>query len=129
MHKKWIAKWINSNEFLPGDISFMFTDNPGIRSVNRAYLNHDYFTDVITFDYAEFPVISGDIIVSIDEVRENALVFKTEFEDELRRVMIHGIIHLFGFNDSNDEERAIMREKENEALHLWKIVVQDEGTV
>ncbi len=87
--------------------------------MNKEYLNHNYFTDVITFDYTEGDVVSGDVFISIDQVRENALVYGVPEEDELRRVMVHGILHLMGFNDASKEEKDTMRELENEALNLW----------
>lgn len=118
-HKSWINLWIQSKNAVCGDISYVFTSNKQIKLINKHYLNHNYFTDVITFDYTEDNVISGDIFISIDEVRSNAGRFVTDEEDELRRVMIHGVLHLLGYNDSNDEEKDIMRRMENEALHLW----------
>ncbi len=87
--------------------------------MNREHLNHNHNTDVITFDYTEGNIISGDIFISIEEVRENAGIYKSPFEDELRRVMIHGVLHMMGFNDARTREREEMREMENEALNLW----------
>ena len=118
-HKRWIKQWIVSQNAVCGNISYVFTSNKRIKLINQQYLNHNYFTDVITFDYTEDNRISGDVFISIDEVRTNAGRFGTDELEELRRVMIHGVIHLLGYNDSNDEERAIMRKMENEALHLW----------
>jgi rRNA maturation RNase YbeY len=104
---------------IAGTLNFIFTSNEQIKLMNLEYLNHNYFTDVITFDYTEGNIISGDIFISIEQVKENAGLYKTELMDELRRVMIHGVFHLMGFQDSNEEERLTMREKENDALHLW----------
>ncbi len=118
-HKRWINLWIETQNAVCGDISYVFTSNKRIKLINQQYLNHNYFTDVITFDYTEDKQISGDIFISIDEVRTNAGRFVTDEDEELRRVMIHGIIHLLGYNDSSNEERDIMRKMENEALHLW----------
>jgi len=118
-HKRWIKQWIVLQNAVCGNISYVFTSNKRIKLINQQYLNHNYFTDVITFDYTEDNRISGDVFISIDEVRTNAGRFGTDELEELRRVMIHGVIHLLGYNDSNDEERAIMRKMENEALHLW----------
>ena len=122
-HKQWIKEWILANKKTPGNISFLFTSNEQIRLINKEYLNHNYFTDVISFDYTEVDQISGDIVISVDEVKRNADFYGALFEDELRRVMIHGITHLLGFKDGSQEEKEIMREKENEALHLWKKLV------
>ena len=87
--------------------------------MNLEYLNHNYFTDVITFDYTDDHTISGDLFISIDQVKKNADFYGVKANEELRRVMIHGVLHLLGFNDASSGEREIMREKENEALHLW----------
>ena len=118
-HKRWVRDCIHSNKKIQGNISFIFTSNEQLRLMNREYLNHNSFTDVLTFDYAEKDIISGDIFISIDQVRINAELFSVIAEEELRRVMIHGVLHLMGYNDSLPEQQAIMREKENEALHLW----------
>jgi rRNA maturation RNase YbeY len=119
LHKQWINQWINSQEAVCGELSIVFTSNKHIRSINQKYLNHDYYTDVITFDYGDGKMIQGDIFISIDQVRINAQTYDTDELDELRRVMIHGVNHLLGYNDSNEEERGNMRQMENEALHLW----------
>ena len=118
-HKKWIRKWLELHSLQPGEISYVFTSNEQLRLINQEYLNHNYFTDVITFDYVEGNRISGDVFISIDQVNINAETFAVSREEELRRVMIHGVLHLMAFSDGTDEEKRIMREKENEALHLW----------
>ena len=119
LHKSWIKRCISAHDRIPGALSFIFTSNPSLREMNREYLNHDYFTDVITFDYSDGDVVSGDVFISIDQVRINAESYDEKFEDELRRVMIHGVLHLMAFDDSTDGEKAMMRKLENEALHLW----------
>jgi len=118
-HKSWIKQWTESQNSICGNIAFVFTSNKQIKLINQEYLNHNYFTDVITFDYTDGMKISGDIFISIEEVRLNAKKYNTKEEDELRRVMIHGVIHLLGYLDGNEEERETMRQLENEALHLW----------
>lgn len=118
-HKRWIKLWIESQQAICGNIAFVFTSNKQIKLINQEYLNHNYFTDVITFDYTNGKKISGDIFVSIDEVGINAKKYNTKEEEELRRVMIHGVIHLLGHNDESEVERESMRKLENEALHLW----------
>jgi len=123
LYKKWINQWIDSKDAVCYKLSFIFTSNKQIRLINKKYLNHDYDTDVITFDYREGNLISGDIFISVEQVRINAKSYNTEEEQELRRVMIHGVNHLLGYNDSSDEEREIMRQMENEALHLWMKMV------
>lgn len=91
--------------------------------MNRAYLNHNYFTDVITFDYSGEGILSGDIYISVEQVFLNADDYGSEASEELRRVMIHGILHLAGYGDSTVEERKKMRKLENEALNLWSRTV------
>ena len=118
-HKRWINLWIESQGAACGDISIIFTSNQNLRSINREYLNHNYNTDVITFDYSEGETISGDVFISVDQVKINAQEYGIEPGEELRRVMIHGVIHLLGYNDESDDERLDMRQMENEALHLW----------
>ena len=118
-HKKWIRYWLESRQMHPGALSFIFTSNEHLRLMNQEFLNHNYFTDVITFDYSEGNRISGDVFISIEQVRINAEAYDVSVEDEQRRVMIHGVIHLMGYGDASNEEKEIMREKENEALHLW----------
>ncbi len=128
-HKHWVRAWISSQNAQCGRVSFVFTSNDQIKSINQSYLNHNYFTDVITFDYSEGELISGDIFISIEEVKINARLYGTEMLDELRRVMIHGITHLLGYKDGTEKERAVMREKENEALHLWLKMLEDDHSV
>ena len=123
LHKQWVKEWIQLHHKLAGSISFVFTSNERIKIINQEYLNHNYFTDVISFDYTEGNLLSGDIVISVEEVEKNAEFYNTDLHDEIRRVMIHGIIHLLGYSDGTEEEKEIMREKENEALHLWMKLV------
>ena len=103
-----------------GEIGYMFVNDERILEVNREYLGHDYYTDIITFDYDEGDVINGDIVISLDTVRTNAEQFGKEYIDALHRVIIHGILHLCGINDKGPGEREIMEQAENEALSLIK---------
>ncbi len=123
LHKNWVKEWILVHNKVPHNISFVFTSNERIKLINLEYLNHNYFTDVISFDYTENDRVSGDIFISVEEVRKNADFYDAKPEEEIRRVMIHGVTHLLGYADGNDEEKAIMRKKENEALHLWMKLV------
>lgn len=122
-HKQWINQWIVSQKAVCGELSFIFTGNKQIRLINKKYLNHNHDTDVITFDYGKGDMISGDIFISVEQVRINAESYNTEEEEELRRVMIHGVNHLLGYDDGNEQERESMRQMENEALHLWLKIV------
>ena len=106
-----------------GDISIIFCSDRYILDVNIKYLSHDYFTDIITFDYCEGNKLSGDLFISIDSVKENASFYGTEFTDELNRVIVHGILHLIGYDDHSDDEVKQMREKEDYYLGLRKIIV------
>ncbi len=101
-----------------GNINIIFCSDNYILDVNMKYLQHDYFTDIITFDYCENNVLSGDLFISVDSVRENSVFFKTEFSDELNRVIVHGLLHLIGYDDHTPEEQKVMREKENYYLEL-----------
>ena len=101
-----------------GDISIIFCSDNYILDVNIRYLHHDYFTDVITFDYCEGNKLSGDLFISIDSVRENAIEFGTEFNEELHRVIVHGLLHLIGYDDHTQEDQKVMREKEDYYLGL-----------
>lgn len=101
-----------------GEIAYIFCSDERILEVNREYLQHDYYTDIITFDYCEGDVISGDLFISLDTVRTNAEQVGTTYEEELHRVIIHGILHLCGINDKGPGEREIMEAAENKALAL-----------
>ena len=101
-----------------GEVGYMFVNDEKILEINNEYLGHDYYTDVITFDYDEDDVVNGDIVISLDTVRTNAELFDKAFEDELYRVIIHGILHLCGLNDKGPGEREIMEKAENKALEM-----------
>lgn len=103
-----------------GDVAYIFCNDERILEVNREYLQHDYYTDIITFDYSEGDIISGDLFISLDTVRTNAEQFDQDYERELYRVIIHGILHLCGINDKGPGERELMEAAENRALALLK---------
>lgn len=115
---EWITKVARSYEKRVGMINYIFCDDETILKVNREYLKHDYFTDIITFDYCEGRKLSGDLYISLDTVKTNAELFKQPCERELHRVIIHGILHLVGINDKGPGEREIMEAAENKALEL-----------
>ena len=117
--KQWIKKIIENHKFKLGDVSIIFCNDEYLLSINKTYLNHNYYTDIITFNYNNKNVLSGDIFISVDTVKLNAKEFAVAESDEFMRVIIHGILHLLGFNDSNDEEKLEMRRKENESLELF----------
>ena len=121
--KKWITSIVDAQGKRVGNLNYLFCDDTYLIGVNQTYLNHDTYTDIITFDYVEGNVVSGDILISVERVRENAHLFNTSFEQELHRVIIHGVLHLLGQADKSDEDAAAMRRKEESALDLWKTIV------
>ena len=124
IRKREISAWIKTvagkHGFGVGDVSYIFCSDEHILNINREYLQHDYYTDIITFDYTGGNRISGDIFISLDTVLSNAEKFDVSYEDELYRVIIHGILHLCGINDKTTEEREKMKKCEDEALNHFK---------
>jgi len=117
---QWIKAVAASYGKNTGEIAYVFCNDERILQVNRQYLNHDYYTDIITFDYSEGKKISGDIFISVDTVKSNAEEYKVTFEEELNRIIIHGILHLCGNDDNTPQLRLEMTNKENRALLLLK---------
>jgi len=113
----WIKKTAGEYDKKAGDISYIFCSDEKILEINKSYLQHDYYTDIITFDYTEGNRIAGDLFISLDTVKTNAETFKTDFKEELHRTIIHGILHLCGINDKGPGEREIMEANENKALN------------
>ncbi len=114
--KNWIKKTILEERKIPGDISIIFTSDEELSKINIKYLNHSTLTDVITFSYNENEIISGDIFISTERVRENAIIFNQKFNDELFRVIIHGVLHLLSYNDKKEKDRIVMKQKEEKYL-------------
>ena len=119
---KWLTNSVNSLDYSIGELSFVFCSDDYLRKLNIKHLNQDYFTDVITFDYSKEMSLIGDVFISTERVKENAKLFNVSFNEELFRVIIHGVLHLCGFKDKTKEEKAEMRSKENNFLSLinWK---------
>ncbi len=117
---EWIKSVAATYDRKVGEIGYMFVDDKKILEVNNEYLGHDYYTDIITFDYDEGDRINGDIVISLDTVSTNAEQFGKQYDDELHRVIIHGILHLCGINDKGPGEREIMEAAENKALAMRK---------
>ena len=113
LNNRWLKMVAESEVKKLGPLSIIFCSDNYILDINMKYLQHDYFTDIITFDYCEGDTVSGDLFISIDSVRENALHYDVKFEDELDRVMVHGLLHLIGYDDHNPEDTAVMRQKED----------------
>ena len=118
LNNRWLKMVAGSEMRRLGAINIIFCSDNYILDVNMKYLQHDYFTDIITFDYCEKDVLSGDLFISIDSVRENAQFYGTEFADELNRVMVHGLLHLIGYDDHSESDIAVMRQKENYYLEM-----------
>jgi probable rRNA maturation factor len=114
----WIKNAVNSLGYLVGDLNVIFCSDEHLKEINIKYLNHDYYTDIITFDYSEKTLINGDLFISIDRIKENSSINKVKFMLELYRVIIHGVLHLCGFNDKTSEEKKKIREKEDCFLSL-----------
>lgn len=121
--RRAVTAWIKECAALfsreAGQLSIVFCSDSYLLEINRRYLQHDYFTDIITFDYSEDEYLAGDLIISIDTVRSNAREFGVTFHVELRRVMIHGVLHLAGFKDKSEKDSKAMRRMEDECLALW----------
>ncbi len=115
----WLHQVIENEGNIPGEITYIFGTDEYINEINRKYLNHDTYTDIITFQQSENQmVISGEIYISLDRVAENARKFKVNYDNELSRVLVHGILHLLGYDDKTPEEKNIMRSKENYYINL-----------
>ena len=118
--KLWIKSIVNKEKHTLGALNYIFCSDDELLEINIKHLNHNTFTDIITFDYTEAKKISSDIFISIDRVIENSKKFDTSFENELHRVMIHGVLHLCGYKDKTKSDAELMRKKENWALKLFK---------
>lgn len=116
VHNAWLKAVSEEEGRRPGQISVIFCSDPYLLEINRKYLGHDYYTDIITFDYSEGDTISGDLFISVDTVRTNAEYYSADFKDELDRVIVHGVLHLIGYDDHTDEQSAEMRARENHYL-------------
>lgn len=121
-NSRWLRLVAESEIRRIGDISVIFCSDNYILDINQRYLGHDYFTDIITFDYCEGDRLSGDLFISVDSVRENSIEYGTDFNDELNRVMVHGILHLIGYDDHTESDISEMRSKENYYLSLRELL-------
>lgn len=118
--KSWIKQVASKFDRETGDLNIIFCSDDKLLEINRQFLGHNYYTDIITFDYCKDDTIEGELYISIDTVKANAIEYKQLFLDELHRVIIHGVLHLCGFDDHSNNQKHQMREKENEALELLK---------
>ena len=121
--KKWIENEILRRNKIPGELNIIFTSDTYLRQLNKKHLSSNYFTDIISFDYSGKETVSGELFISIDRVRENAVSYNEGFEKELNRVIIHGILHLLGYDDGSEKEKSVMRCEENTSLkNLLKLL-------
>ena len=118
---KWLAQAAMKEGFSVGEVVYAFFNDEDLKLLNNKHLNHDYFTDVISFNDSKGTVLNGNIAISIDRVRENAERFKATFNDELLRVMVHGLLHFMGYDDSSDKETLLMRDKEDDNLKTFHV--------
>lgn len=118
--KKWLKQIIENKGYKLGTLSYILCDDDYLLKINKQYLQHEFYTDIITFDYVENGVINGDIFISVDRVKENAASFGVSEREELMRVFAHGVLHLSGLKDATSEEASQMRKAENESLELLK---------
>lgn len=123
LHKAKIISWfdhaLKKEKKSAGELNFIFCSDKYLLGINRQYLNHDFYTDIITFDYSQGKQVSGDIYISIDRVKDNAKTYEVSFQDELLRVLIHGVLHLCGYKDKTKADARLMRQKEDYYLSLW----------
>ena len=119
----WLEDVIILESFVLGEVNLVFVSDEDLLNMNQQYLDHDYYTDIITFDYVDEEYLNGDLFVSIDRVKDNAKINSVDFMEELQRVMVHGVLHLCGYKDKTDSECIMMREKEN--FYLRKFVPRE----
>ena len=120
-YSDWITRIITTHNRKHSQIDYIFCDDEYLLDINIKYLDHDTYTDIITFDYTEEKVIGGDIFISVDRLKENASLFKVDFNDELLRVMSNGVLHLLGYKDQSEEDSDVMRKKENECIKMFHV--------
>ena len=125
LYRLWIREMVQSKSKKIGDVNYIFCDDEYLLSINQQYLQHDTYTDIITFDYCEGDVLNGDIFISIERVRENAQKFEVSFQEELVRVMAHGILHLCDYKDKKKSEAEEMRKQEKWAMDLYEKMMVD----
>ncbi len=120
-YRNWLDKIAKTEDFVTGELNYIFCDDAYLLTINKNYLNHDTYTDIISFDYVEGSLLNGDIFISTERVEENAQDFGVTFDEELRRVMAHGILHLMGYKDKSAPDKEIMRNKEDEKIKLFHV--------
>ena len=119
--RNWISNVIKSEDKKEGEINYVFCDDEYLLQINQEHLQHDYYTDIISFDYTVGNEINGDMFISIDRVKENAQDFNVTFDEELKRVIVHGILHYCGYKDKSEEDELLMRTKEDEKIAMFHV--------
>ena len=117
----WLSQVILSEKKKEGDINYIFCDDEYLLQINEQYLNHDTLTDIISFDYSVGNELHGDIFISVERVADNAIDYKVTFDEELKRVLVHGVLHYCGYKDKTEQDEELMRKKENEKLQLFHV--------
>ena len=120
-YEDWITRIIYSEGFEAGEINYIFCDDEYLHKINMEYLNHDTLTDIISFDYSVGKLLQGDIFISVERVADNAKDFNVTFDDELKRVLSHGVLHYCGYKDKSPKDEALMREKEEEKMKMFHV--------
>lgn len=123
--KQWIKLVIENNNKKVGEIAYIFCSDEQLLKINKEFLNHDYYTDIITFDYSETDVVSGDMFISIDRIKDNAKILGVAYQEELHRVIIHGILHLLGNKDKTETESENMRKLEDDCLSVLSTFIKE----
>ncbi|MDH3697014.1 MAG: rRNA maturation RNase YbeY [Flavobacteriaceae bacterium] len=120
-HRSWLIRAVDQEGHNISEITYILTTDAELLELNSNFLGHDYYTDILTFDRSDNKTLNGDIFISTERVKENAVLYDESEEEELRRVMIHGILHMMGYNDSNEEEKKLMHKKENIYLKMFHV--------
>ncbi|WP_298505585.1 rRNA maturation RNase YbeY [uncultured Maribacter sp.] len=121
IYEDWLLRILQSEGFLLGSLEYIFCGDAYLLKINQDYLNHDTYTDIITFDYTEGRIVGGDVFISVERVKENADQYEVDFINELQRVMAHGLLHLLGYKDKSKVEAALMRAKEEEKIKMFHV--------
>ena len=121
LYSDWLSKVISSEMKNEGDINYIFCDDDYLVEINQQYLDHDTLTDIISFDYSIGNELHGDVFISIERVRENAVDFNVDFEEELKRVLVHGVLHYCGYKDKSEDDEILMRQKEEEKMKMFHV--------
>ncbi len=117
----WIQEVVRSEGYLPGNITYAFFNDEGLRDLNYKFLKHDFYTDVLSFDETKEKLVEGNIAISVDRVLDNSKKFKTTFQNEMKRVMVHGLLHFLGYTDANEVEKKQMRALENDKIKMFHV--------